>query len=57
MKTGDFDDLPKLFLSPTEKFMDDFVGIATELRGLFKVHASKVFAALRKNGSKSQKGN
>ena len=24
METGEFDDLPRLFISPAEKFMDEF---------------------------------
>ena len=32
--------LRELHVDPVEKFMDEFVGIATELRGLFKIHTS-----------------
>ena len=32
--------LRELYVDPVEKFMDEFVGIATELRGLFKIHTS-----------------
>ena len=32
-----FENLPKLFISQTEKFMDDYTGAVKELRGLFKI--------------------
>ena len=32
--------LRDLHIDPLERFMDEFVGMATELRGLFKIHAS-----------------
>jgi len=32
--------LPKLFISPTEKMMDEFTGSVKELRGLFKIPKS-----------------
>ena len=32
--------LRDLYIDPVEKFMDEFTGTATELRGLFKIHAS-----------------
>ena len=34
--------LRDLHIDPMERFMDEFVGTATELRGLFKIHASNV---------------
>jgi len=33
--------LQELYVDPVEKFMDEFVGSATELRGLFKIHTSR----------------
>ena len=32
--------LRELHIDPMEKFMDEYVEWATELRGLFKIHAS-----------------
>ena len=32
--------LRELYVDPVEKFMDEFVGTATELKGLFKIHTS-----------------
>ena len=32
--------LRELHVDPVEKFMDEFVGTAIELRGLFKIHTS-----------------
>ena len=31
------ENLPKLFISPTEKMMDEYTGSVKELRGLFKI--------------------
>ena len=33
-------ELRNLYVDPVEKFMDEFAGSATELRGLFRVHTS-----------------
>ena len=32
-----FEDLPKLFVSPIENFLNEFQGTVKDLRGLFKV--------------------
>ena len=32
--------LRDLYIDPVEKIMDEFVGSATELRGLFRIHTS-----------------
>ena len=32
--------LRDLYVDPVEKFMDEFSGSATELRGLFRIHTS-----------------
>ena len=37
MEIDGFEDLPKLFISPIEKSMDEFKGSVKEFRGLFKV--------------------
>ena len=37
MEIDGFEDLPKLFISPIEKLMDEFNGSVKEFRGLFKV--------------------
>ena len=37
MEIDGFEDLPKLFISPIEKLMDEFKGSVKEFRGLFKV--------------------
>ena len=37
MEIEGFEDLPKLFISPIENFMDEFAGHVKDLRGLFKV--------------------
>ena len=37
MDVGDIEDLPKLFISPAEKFMDEFDGNSKDLKGLFKI--------------------
>ena len=37
-----FENLPKLFISPTEKFMDEFTGSVKELRGLFKIPKANI---------------
>ena len=37
MEVDGFKDLPKLFISPIEKLMDEFKGLVKEFRGLFKV--------------------
>ena len=39
--TEDFS-LKELYIDPVEKFMDEFTGTGTELRGLFKIHTSTV---------------
>ena len=37
MEIEGFEDLPKLFISPVENFMDEFTGNVKDPRGLFKV--------------------
>ena len=37
MEVGEIEDLPKLFISPAEKFMDEFNGNSKDLKGLFKI--------------------
>ena len=37
MEVDGFEDLPRLFISPIEKLMDEFKGLVKEFRGLFKV--------------------
>ena len=34
--------LRELYVDPMEKFMDEYVGTATELRGRFKIHSSNI---------------
>ena len=43
MGVGDTEDLPKLFISPAEKFMDEFNGSSKDLKGLFKVPTENKF--------------
>ena len=38
METSDQIPLIEFFIDPVEKFMDEFIGTSTELRGLFKIH-------------------
>ena len=40
MEIKGFENLPKLFISQTEKMMDEFIGSVKELRGLFKIPKS-----------------
>ena len=40
MEISDQIPLRELFIDHVEKFMDEFVGTSTELRGLFKIHTS-----------------
>ena len=40
MEISDQIPLRELYIDPVEKFMDEFVGTSTELRGLFKIHTS-----------------
>ena len=40
MDIEEAENLPKLFISPTEKMMDEFTGSVKELRGLFKIPKS-----------------
>ena len=40
MEIEEAENLPKLFISPTEKMMDKFTGSVKELRGLFKIPKS-----------------
>ena len=40
MKIEEVKNLPKLFISPTERMMDEFTGSVKELRGLFKIPKS-----------------
>ena len=42
---GEIEDLPKLFISPAEKFMDEFNGNSKDLKGLFKVPKEMSFEA------------
>ena len=44
MDVGDIEDLPKLFISPAEKFMDEFDGNSKDLKGLFKFPIEKQIA-------------
>ena len=37
MEIEGFENLPKLFILPTEKMMDEYTGSVKELRGLFKI--------------------
>ena len=37
METEDLDNLPRLCMSPAEKFMDEFEGNSRDLRGFFKI--------------------
>ena len=43
MDVGDIEDLPKLFISPAEKFMDEFDGNSKDLKGLFKIPTENNF--------------
>ena len=43
MEIGDIEDLPKLFISPAEKLMNEFDGISKDLKGLFKIPIEKKF--------------
>ena len=43
MDVGDIEDLPKLFISPAEKFMDEFDGNSKDLKGLFKIPTENKF--------------
>ena len=45
MDVGEIEDLPKLFISPAEKFMDEFNGNSKDLKGLFKVPKEMNFEA------------
>ena len=45
MDVGEIEDLPKLFISPAEKFMDEFDGNTKDLKGLFKVPKEMSFEA------------
>ena len=45
MDVGEIEDLPKLFISPAEKFMDEFNGNSKDLKGLFKVPKEMSFEA------------
>ena len=42
MEIEGFESLPKLFISQTEKMMDEFTGSVKELRGLFKISKSNI---------------
>ena len=42
MEIEEVENLPKLFISPTEKMMDEFTGSVKELRGLFKIPKSNI---------------
>ena len=37
MEVGDIEDLPKLFISTAEKFMDECNSNSKDLKGLFKI--------------------
>ena len=43
MDVVDNEDLPRLFISPAEKFMDEFNGNSKDLRGLFKIPTENKF--------------
>ena len=43
MDVVDTEDLPRLFISPAEKFMDEFNGSSKDLRGLFKIPTENKF--------------
>ena len=43
MDVGEIEDLPKLFISPAEKFMDEFDGNSKDLKGLFKIPTETKF--------------
>ena len=43
MEVGDIEDLPKLFISPAEKFMDEFKSNSKDLKGLFKIPVENKF--------------
>ena len=43
MEIGDIEDLHKLFISPAEKFMDEFDGNSKDLKGLFKIPVENKF--------------
>ena len=43
MDVVDTEDLPRLFISPAEKFMDEFNGSRKDLRGLFKIPTENKF--------------
>ena len=42
METERFENLPKLFISQTEKMMDEFTGSVKKLRGLFKIPKTNI---------------
>ena len=43
MDVVDTENLPRLFISPAEKFMDEFNGNSNDLRGLFKIPTENKF--------------
>ena len=51
MEIEGFEDLPKLFISPIEKLMDEFKGSVKEFRGLFKVPRENIFGIAKHTAS------
>ena len=45
MDVGEIEDLPKLFILPAKKFMDEFDGNTKELKGFFEIPTETNFEA------------
>ena len=43
MEVGEIEDLPKLFISPAEKIIDEFNGNSKDLKGRFKIPVENKF--------------